>query len=147
MGSGGVRGGGGNLPAHTPDHCYPPLISNDKWWLFFFYFIAFDLDAQNAGNDISGIQISKDPPPIHTWYIGHTRGLQPLLAPSNILSHRKVPFQKMPPTPPPTGKSLKKALVEYVRHKHSTYMFMPLMAYPGSRGLFLLFSLRRAEEK
>jgi hypothetical protein len=43
-------------------------------------------------------------------YIGHTRGFQPLLSPSNILSHRKVPFQKMPPPPPPTGKSLKKAL-------------------------------------
>ena len=67
------------------------------------------MDAQNAGNDISGIQISKDPPPpIHVWYIGHTRGLQPLLSPSNMLSHRMVPFQKMPP--PPTGKSLKKAL-------------------------------------
>ena len=99
---------------------------------FFFTFCAFfplfisntsivsvnfgaNLDAQNAGNDISGIQISKifwgstppDPPPIHAWYIGHTRGLQPLLSLSNILSHRKVPFQKMPP---PTGKSLKKAL-------------------------------------
>jgi hypothetical protein len=24
-------------------------------------------------------------------------GLQPLLSPSNILSHRKLPFQKMPP--------------------------------------------------
>ena len=56
-------------------------------------------------------------PLIHAWYIGHTRGLQPLLqtlgtrlpllSPSDILSHRKVPFQKMPP--PPTGKSLKKA--------------------------------------
>ena len=46
--------------------------------------------------------------PIHTWYVGHTRGLQPLLSPSNKLFHRKVPFQKMPP--PPTGKSLKKAL-------------------------------------
>jgi hypothetical protein len=43
-------------------------------------------------------------PPIHAWYIGHTRGLQPLLSPSNILSHRKVPFQKMPPH----GKILKK---------------------------------------
>jgi hypothetical protein len=47
-------------------------------------------------------------PPIHAWYVGHTRGLQPFLSPSNILSHRKVPFPKMPP--PPTGKSLKKAL-------------------------------------
>ena len=47
---------------------------------------------------------SHRPPPIHAWYIGHTRGLQPLLSPSNILSHRKVPFQKMPPH----GKILKK---------------------------------------
>jgi hypothetical protein len=39
-------------------------------------------------------------PPIHAWFIGHTRGLQLLLSPSNILSHRKVPFQKMPPPPP-----------------------------------------------
>ena len=54
-----------------------------------------------------GIIFSPDPPPpIHAWYIGHPRGFQPLLCPSNILSHRKVPFQKMPPT----GKSLKKAL-------------------------------------
>jgi hypothetical protein len=62
------------------------------------------------------LQISKfsggvhpQPPPIHAWYIGHTRGLQPLLSPSNILSHRKVPFQKCPPT----GKSLKKALSDF----------------------------------
>ena len=76
------------------------------------------MDAGNAGNYISGIQISKmfrgsippdsPPPPIYAWYIGHTRGLHPMLSPSNILSHRKVPFQKMPP--PPTGKSLKKTL-------------------------------------
>jgi hypothetical protein len=38
------------------------------------------------------------------WYIGHTRGFQPLLSSSNILFHRKVPFQKMPPH----GKILKK---------------------------------------
>jgi hypothetical protein len=70
-----------------------------------------NLDAQNAGNDISGLQISKifwgsthPDPPIHAWYIGDTRGFQPLLSPSNILSHRKVPFQKMPPH----GKILKK---------------------------------------
>ena len=73
------------------------------------------MDAQNAGNDISGeMKFSKifwgvlsQTPPIHAWYIGHARGLQPLLSPSNILSHRKVPFQEMAP---PTGKSLKKAL-------------------------------------
>ena len=116
----------GGVHPHTRDHCYPPLISNDKLRLvFFFTFCAFfpsfisntsivsinfraNLDAQNAGNDISGIQISKifwgSTPPIRAWYIGHTRGLQPLLSPFNILSHRKVPFQKMPPH----GKILKK---------------------------------------
>ena len=46
-------------------------------------------------------------PPIHAWYIGHTRGLQQLLSPSNIFSHRKVPFQKMRPH----GKILKKGPV------------------------------------
>jgi hypothetical protein len=69
------------------------------------------LDAQNAGNGISVLQISKmfwgstppeDPPPIHAWC-----GLHPLLFPFNILSHRKVPFQKMPPH----GKILKKGPV------------------------------------
>ena len=50
------------------------------------------------------------PPPIHAWYIGHKRGLQPLLSPSNILSHRKIPFQKIPP---PHGKILKKGPVIY----------------------------------
>ena len=48
-------------------------------------------------------------PPIHAWYIDHTRGLQPLLSPSNIfyLTERSL-FQKCPPT----GKSLKKALAD-----------------------------------
>jgi hypothetical protein len=70
-----------------------------------------NLDAQNAGNAISVLQISKiflgeytPRPPIYAWYVGHTRGLQPLLSPSNILFHRKVPFHKMPPH----GKILKK---------------------------------------
>ena len=35
--------------------------------------------------------------PIHAGYVGQTRGLRPLLSPSNILSYRMVPFQKMPP--------------------------------------------------
>ena len=58
-------------------------------------------------------------PPIHAWYIGHTRDFQPLLSPSNILSHRKVPFRKMPP--PPTGKSLKKALACVKNKKQNAY--------------------------
>jgi hypothetical protein len=57
----------------------------------------------------SGGVLPQKTPPIHAWYIGHTRGIQPLLSPSNILSHRRVPFQKMPP---PTGKSLKKARID-----------------------------------
>jgi hypothetical protein len=65
------------------------------------------------GNDISGLQISnifwRSIPPIHAWHVGHERGLRSCLSPSNILSHTKVPSQKMPP-PPHTGKSLKKAL-------------------------------------
>jgi hypothetical protein len=43
-----------------------------------------------------GFKFPPDLPPIHAWYIGHTRGFQPLLSSSNILSHRKVPFQKIP---------------------------------------------------
>ena len=68
-----------------------------------------NLDAQNAGNDFLGEYTPRPLPPIHAWYIGHKRGLQPLLSPSNILSHRKVPFQKMPPH----GKILKKGPVIY----------------------------------
>ena len=63
---------------HTRDHCYPPLISNDKLWLIFFLtfilcvFSSFisntsivsinfgaNLDVQNAGNSISVLQMSK----------------------------------------------------------------------------------------
>ena len=98
------------------------------------------MDAQNAGNDISGIQISKNfpdpPPPIHAWYIGYTRGLQLLLSPSNILSHRKVPFQKMPPT----GKSSKKALV----FVDATVIIIILLVFSisgiNSTGLIILIS-------
>jgi hypothetical protein len=92
---------------------FPSFISNTSTGIFSIHFGA-NLDAQNAGNGICVLQISKifwvsTPPdtPIHAWYVGLTRGLQPLLSPSNILSHRKVPFKKMPP---PKGKALKKAL-------------------------------------
>jgi hypothetical protein len=108
-------------------------------FLFFPFFISntsrvsinfgANLDAQNAGNDIFGIQISKifwgQTPPIHACYIGHTRGLQPLLSPSNILSHRKVPFQKIPP---PHGKILKKGpgtLSSLPGRVYSLYMNTP----------------------
>ena len=119
-------------PTHVAfGHFYPPLISNDKLWLIFFLiFCAFflnsfisntsivsinfraSLDAQNAGNGISSPQISNifcgsmpPDPPIYAWYVGYIHGLQLLLSPSNISSHRKVPFQKMAPT----GISLEKA--------------------------------------
>jgi hypothetical protein len=76
-----------------------------------------NLDAQNAGNDISGIQISKifwgstppDPPPIQAWYIDHTRDLQPLLSPLIYYLTERSLFKKC--LPPPMGKSLKKALI------------------------------------
>jgi hypothetical protein len=58
---------------------------NDDYFIFCAFFPLFisntsivsinfgaNLDAQNAGKDISGI---------HAWYIDHTRGLQPLLSP------------------------------------------------------------------
>jgi hypothetical protein len=61
-----------------------------------------NLDAQYAGNHISGIQISKifwgsspPDPPFMRGDIGG--GFQQLLSPSNILSHMKVPFQPPPP--------------------------------------------------
>jgi hypothetical protein len=77
---------------------FPLFISNTSIVSINF---GANLDAQNAGN--GGPKFSPRPP-IHAWYIGHTRGLLPLLSHSNILSHRKVPFQKMPPH----GKILKK---------------------------------------
>ena len=72
---------------------FPSSISNTSIVSINF---GANLDAQDAGNGISVLQIS--------MYVGHTRDLQPLLSPSNILSHRKVPFQKIPPH----GKILKK---------------------------------------
>ena len=78
---------------------FPSFISNTSIVSINF---GANLDAQNAGNGISVLQISKFPiqtprSPIHARYVGHTRDIQPLLSPSNILSHRKVPFQKMLP--------------------------------------------------
>jgi hypothetical protein len=85
--------------AHTHvafGHYYPPLINNDKLWLMFFTFCAYfpsfisntsivsinfraNVDAQTAGNGISGLQISKivcgsmpPDPPIQPWYVHHT---------------------------------------------------------------------------
>jgi hypothetical protein len=90
--------------------------------LFFAFFPSFisitnivninfraNLDAQNAGNGISGLQISKmfpqtPPPPIHAWYVGHTHGLPPLLYPLIYYLTERSLFKKCPST----GKSLKK---------------------------------------
>jgi hypothetical protein len=71
----------------------------------------------------------------YAWYIGHTRGLQPLLSPPNILSHRKAPFQKN--APPPHGKILKKgpALKQDGRHRYLlffiTMKFVNYLAIPS----------------
>jgi hypothetical protein len=66
-------------------------------------------------------EYTPDPPPFMRGNVGHACGLQPLLSPSKILSHRKVPFQKMPP-PLPTGKSLKKALSLGKRFRVKNYV-------------------------
>jgi hypothetical protein len=70
---------------------FPCFISNTS--IVSINFIA-NLDAQNTGNGIFRLLISNvfwgsmsADPPIHVWYVGHTRGLRPLLYPSNILSH------------------------------------------------------------
>ena len=117
-------------------HCYPPLISNDKLLLIFFqlfvrFFPSFisntsivsinfraNLDAQNAANCISGLQISnifwgsKPPdPPIHAWYVGHTHGLPPLPYPLIYYLTERSLFKKCPPH----GKILKRGPV----HRYS----------------------------
>jgi hypothetical protein len=56
-------------------HFFPSFISNAS--IVSINFRA-NLDTQNAGNGISGLQISKicwgnmpPDPPIHAWYLGH----------------------------------------------------------------------------
>ena len=122
----------GGVWPHTRDHCYPPLINNDKLWLIFFLtFCAFfpsfisntsivsinfgaNLDAQNAGNGIPVLQISKilwgstppDPPFMRGMLASHvtfSHCYPPLIY---YLTERSL-FKKCPPT----GKSLKKALL------------------------------------
>ena len=73
-----------------------------------------NLDAQNAGNGISGLQISKDPP-IHAWYVGHTHGLPPLLYPLIYYLTERSLFKKCPPH----GKILKRGPV----HRYSFSYF------------------------
>ena len=103
-------------------HTWPLLSPSNK---FFFTFVRFflllfqiqiqlakhfgaNLDAQNAGNGISGFQISKIFRGVYPQTPLYMRGMSAThmafshcLSPSSILSHIKVPFQ---------GKSLKKAL-------------------------------------
>ena len=84
---------GDYAPTHVAfGHWYPPLINNDKLWLIFFltfcvFFPSFilntcivsinfgaNLDAQNAGNGIPVLQISKifcgRTPPDHPFMRG-----------------------------------------------------------------------------
>ena len=69
---------------------FPSFISNTSIVSINF---GANLDAQNAGNGIPVLLISKifwgvhPQTPIHAWYVGHTRDLQPLLSPSDILSN------------------------------------------------------------
>ena len=118
----------------------PPLISNDKLWLiFFFTFCAFfpsfisntsivsidfgaNLDAQNAGNGICVLQISKifwgSRPPDPPFVLG-------MLATHMAFSHCYPPLiyylteRSRFKTCPPTGKSLKKALHPSTLQQHS----------------------------
>ena len=91
---------------------FPLFISNTSIVSINF---GANLDAQNAGNDISGIQISKifwgstpreDPPPfmrgILATHVAFSHCYPPLIY---YLTERSL-FKKCPPT----GKSLKKAL-------------------------------------
>jgi hypothetical protein len=118
---------------HTPNLCYPPLISNDKLWLFFTFCAFFplfilntsivsinfgaNLDAQNAGNDISrdsnfknflGEHSSRRPPPpfmrgILATHLAVSHCYPPLIY---YLTERSL-FKKCH-HPPPHGKKLKK---------------------------------------
>jgi hypothetical protein len=85
---------------------FPLFISNTSIVSINF---GANLDAQNAGKDISGIQkfskiqtfsggVLPQTSPSHSCvvYWSHV-AFSHCYPPSNILSHRKVPFQKMPP--------------------------------------------------
>ena len=95
---------------------FPSFISNTS--IVSINFRA-NLDAQNAGNCISGLQISDRP--IHAWYVGHTHGLPPLLYPLIYYLTERSLFKKCPPT----GKSLKKALCQ-------TILLCPMLLCPMS---------------
>jgi hypothetical protein len=109
-------------------HWYPPLISNDKLWLiilcaFFPSFISntsivsinfgANLDAQNAGNGIPVLQISKifwestppDPPFMRGMLATHVTFSHYYPPLTYYLTERSL-FKKSPP--PPHGKILKK---------------------------------------
>jgi hypothetical protein len=107
-------------------HCYPRLISNDKLWIiFFFTFCAFfpslisntsigsinfraNLDAHNAVNCSSGLQISKifcgsmpPDPPRDSCVVCRPHGFPPLIY---YLTEKSL-FKKCLP---PDGKILRK---------------------------------------
>ena len=80
---------------------FPSFISNTSIVSINF---RGNLDAQNAANWISGLQISKifcgskpPDPPIHAWYVGHTHGLPPLLYPQIYYLTERSLFKKCPP--------------------------------------------------
>ena len=93
---------------------FPLFISNTSIVSINF---GANLDAQNAGKDISGIQISKTSPlPFMRGILVTHVAFSHCYPPSNILSHRKVPFQKMPPH----GKILKKGPAKFSSHSKNT---------------------------
>ena len=87
---------------------FPLFISNTSIVSINF---GANLDAQNAGKDISGkkkfsggVLPQTSPLPFMRGILVTHVAFSHCYPPSNILSHRKVPFQKMPPH----GKILKK---------------------------------------
>ena len=77
----------------------------------FFYFKYKYIVSINFRANLDARNLDAPDPPIHAWYVGHTHGLpfRHCYIP-NILSHRKVPFQEMPPH----GKILKKGPGRYI---------------------------------
>ena len=110
----------GGVHPHTHDHCYPPLISNDKLWLFFFTFCVFfplfisntSIVSINFGANFLGEYFPRPPPPpfmrgILATHVAFSHCYPPLIY---YLTERSL-FKKCPPH----GKILKKgpALISF----------------------------------
>ena len=116
---------------------FPSFISNTS--IVSINFRA-NLDAQNAGNCISGLQISKILRAPYSCVVCRPHTWPSAIAiPCNILSYRKVPFQKMPPPP---GKILKKGPDGLRSHASSTNSCVKARLTCKCRGFASKLSLR-----